>query len=843
MNCNNSIFRRRCSLLRQWLVSAFVVFIGANTAFSQAFIEHLSPPVLQRGATTRIEVFGSDTAEAIGLWSSLPADVIRVRTVSDTDRNSKAAVIDVELAPEAPLGIYGLRLATRSGLSNVHLFLVDEIAVTKRADTPTSQSGAKAGSNYGEVSGKSVPPTEVVPVKLSACITAPCRPATIDSYAIVVDRGQRVAFEVIGNRLGKDYDPLIRVRDAKGKMVAECDNSVGLFFDCRFAHTFAEAGTYTVEVRDSRFEGHPTWHYVLRMGDFPEARVSVPSAVRIGEATLLTFPQTAGLQLPIDLPSNRHQGVFFQEVRRSPNELATWFPLAITDLPTHLEVEPNDTIETATPVAGEREQKVPASLNGVLGKPGDVDWFAFELAKDQKLNIQGFARTIGSAADLELIMFDADGREVRRVDDTELDEASFAFNAGKAGVYRLQIRGVARDGGPEFAYRVEVRAGGPQFQLLSEMSDLTIPQGTYQPLALKVTRTEFKGEIRLELRGAPAGVTLEPNVIAADATEFVGRIKAAVTTPQGLATLQVVGTAAPPVAEVVRLQTGGANTVDAAKPEFRSLTTSATDAAKINVVAKTKPLIDRQLKNVDLIPYALREDQRHLPPSLTDQIALMITPPPPFDVELPEQLVQLTRYQTAEFPIVTTRSPGFASPITFTVAGGQIGVEREERNQLYARFQPATPERLTTSGAFFNRILTNLAKHRVDLTATAELNGQRVNLVRTFTLEVQSAFKPTISPELPSTEPGGTIRIKLLANRVATYDGPITFTLGPQPNFSFPETVTVPKGEPSVDVDIKVDPKLNAGRHNIRLQVAGFVGKYEESLNLPGISIEVKNPK
>ena len=54
------------------------------------------------------------------------------------------------------------------------------------------------------------------------------------------------------------------------------------------------------------------------------------------------------------------------------------------------------------------------------------------------------------------------------------------------------------------------------------------------------------------------------------------------------------------------------------------------------------------------------------------------------------------------------------------------------------------------------------------------------------------------------------------------------------------ETVTVPKGEPSVDVEIKVDPKLNPGRHNIRLQVAGFVGKYEESLNLPGIPIEVK---
>ena len=815
MNCENPNQLCPTYFRKGWFLSVLIALIWPCAAFPQAFIEHLSPPVLQRGMTTRIEVLGTDINGAIGVWSSLPGDVFRARAVSDRESNSTSAAFDIELAREAPLGLYGLRLATRSGLSNVHLFVVDEIPVTHHSTGEPEGVSPRTGVNPSsiKVRGLTPPGSPMTMVKLPACITAPCRPAVIDSYSITVEKEQRVAFEVIGNRLGKDYDPLVRVRDAKGKVVAECDNSVGLFFDCRFAHTFAQAGTYTVEVRDSRFEGHPAWHYVLRMGDFPEARVAVPSAVRAGESTTLSFPQIAGLQLPIDVAANRPLKSFFQEVKQSSNGLAAWISLAVTDLPTHVEVEPNDTIETATIVAGEREQKVPAALNGVLGKPGDVDWFAFELAKDQKLNIHSFARSIGSAADLELVMFDADGREVRRVDDTELDEASFAFNAGKAGLYRLQVRDVARDGGSEFAYRVEVRAGGPQFQLQSEVADLTVPQGTYQPLALKVNRSEFKGEIHLELRGAPAGVMLEPNVIPADAVEFVGRITAAPTTLEGLASLQVIGTA---------MIEGG--------PALQAFT-------------KTKPMIDRQLKNVDLIPYALREDQRHLPPSLTEQIALMITPPPPFNVELPEQFVQLTRYQTAEFPIVTTRVAGFASPITFTVTGGQIGVEREERNQLYARFQPATTERLTTSGTFFNRILTNLAKHRVDLTSTAEFNGQRVNLLRTFTLEVQSAFKPTIAPEVPTTEPGGTVRIKLLANRVPTFDGPITFTLGPQAGFVFPETITVPKGEPSIDVDIKVDPKLNSGRHNIRLQVAGFVGKYEESLNLPGIPIEVKTPE
>ncbi|MBC7821018.1 MAG: PPC domain-containing protein, partial [Planctomycetaceae bacterium] len=330
MNCGIAIQHEQTAFRRRLLLSMFAAFGWSNLAFPQAFVEQLSPPVVQRGAVNRIEVLGSETAEAVGLWSSLPADVFRVRPVEASGANK--AAFDVELTAQAPLGLYGLRLATRSGLSNVHLFFVDELPVTHKDDI--SRNALASGSQVSDASQQ--PDASAFRlmsehVKLPACITAPCRPAMIDRYSITVEKGQRVAFEVIGNRLGKDYDPLVRVRDAKGKVVAECDNSVGLFFDCRFAHTFAEAGTYTVEVRDSRFEGHPTWYYVLRMGDFPEARVSVPSSVRIGEPTTLTFPQIASLQLPVQFPADRPLGSLFHEVRHSPSGVATWIPLAISD--------------------------------------------------------------------------------------------------------------------------------------------------------------------------------------------------------------------------------------------------------------------------------------------------------------------------------------------------------------------------------------------------------------------------------------------------------------------------------------------------------------------------------
>ena len=100
------------------------------------------------------------------------------------------------------------------------------------------------------------------------------REASVDRFAIDVVKGQRVTFEAVGNRLGKDVDPLITIRDAKGKVVAERDNDAGLYFDFRFEHTFTEAGTYTVEMRDARFHGSEHGFYVLRMGKFPAAQCS-----------------------------------------------------------------------------------------------------------------------------------------------------------------------------------------------------------------------------------------------------------------------------------------------------------------------------------------------------------------------------------------------------------------------------------------------------------------------------------------------------------------------------------------------------------------------------------------
>ena len=141
---------QRRTLLRMVLILAVILLLSwPSSVFAQAFVEQLSPSVLQRGATNRIEVLGSDTADAVGLWSSLPANVFRARPVAVS--GSKTATFEVELTAQAPLGLYGLRLATRSGLSNVHLFLVDELPVTRNSSgEPAGVSHRTIGIETGE---------------------------------------------------------------------------------------------------------------------------------------------------------------------------------------------------------------------------------------------------------------------------------------------------------------------------------------------------------------------------------------------------------------------------------------------------------------------------------------------------------------------------------------------------------------------------------------------------------------------------------------------------------------------------------------------------------------------
>ncbi len=146
-------------------------------------------------------------------------------------------------------------------------------------------------------------------------------------------------------------------------------------------------------------------------------------------------------------------------------------------------------------------------------------------------------------------------------------------------------------------YRITLALREPAVQLVSDASGLAIPCGSYQLLPLSLTRIDFNGPVVLELRGAGSGMSLGTEVIGEGESELVNTIGVAESVAEGVYSVQVVART---------------------RAEGREHT----------AVATTLPLIDRLPTGHGPHgePFELREDQRRLPPTLTDRIAILVTP-------------------------------------------------------------------------------------------------------------------------------------------------------------------------------------------------------------------------
>ena len=607
-------------LLSGVCLTLVVFFTDRAACQAQAFVEHLSPPALERGKTTRLTVAGSNLKKALDLWTTQPTGKITAAPVGDS--KAEVAVFDVWVAEDAPVGLFGLRVATADGLSNVHLCLLDDLPV-----------GAAPDSAKGPAK-----------VKLPCALWGRFREGEVDRFAVEVKAAQRVSFEAVGNRFGKEVDPLVTIRDAKGRLVAERDNDPGLYFDCRFEHRFTDAGTYTVEMRDSRFHGHEHGFYVLRMGRFPAARVAVPAVVRPSKHADLFLPEL-NETLPFEISAAQHAGPLMIALRGPDDEGSTWLPVEVSDAETTIAAVDAVTAEKGTPA------KVPGQLCGVLAKPRERQFFRLELTKGQAIQVVGHARWLNSPVDLDLAVTDATGKTLRTATEGADDTVKLDFTAPAAASYCLAVRDLARDGGPAYAYRLDVRGGTPQVEIF------------------------------------------------------------------------------------------------------------------------------------------------------------------------------------------------FEAPITFTARGGQLADKNEGRTRVYAEVPTATAKELKINGSVHSRILSNLGKTRIEVLASAVYEGRTITLIRTFELEIRTAFTVAAPPAPIKLAPGAAGKVRLTVERVKTFAGPVTVKLQSAAGLDLPETVVIPRGEMAVEIEVKAQKDATPGRRSVQLSGMADVDGFEEEYRGGRIEIEVPKPE
>jgi len=466
--------------------------LAAISLAAQPSISRLEPLGVKRGEATKVTLHGARLSDAREVLTDLPG--LTITEVKPLD-NSKVEMT-VTAAPDLVPGLYPLQLVTDSGISNLRLLGVGAMPVVAEVE-PNSEFESPQK------------------IELNTTVEGVVTAEDQDFFSVDLKKGQSLVVEIEGIRLASNQgnrflDPFVAILDAGRFEKATRDDIPLLQQDGLCAYTAEQDGTYAVLVRDASFGGSNDARYRVHIGTFPRPIAVIPAGGRPGEiltAELIAMDgskQSAQIQLPSE-PADRFPAVSEDESGISPSP--NW--LRVNDLVVTMEQEPNEELQKAPPGV------VPGALCGVIGEPGDVDYFAFEAKKGRKYLLQMYARgTLRSPLDSVVNVYGPDSKRVTGNDDSGNSPDSYCeFSAASDGTYRIRINDQLGNGGPAFGYRLEVTEAEPEVELdLAELDryqavSLPIPRGGQMAVMVNAKRKQFGGDLNIEALDLPAGIT------------------------------------------------------------------------------------------------------------------------------------------------------------------------------------------------------------------------------------------------------------------------------------------------------------------------------------------------
>jgi len=486
------------------VAGAWVVLAVGFAAAATPVVSSVNPTGLRRGEATKIVLSGARLQDARQLLMDRPGIEVQEMKVIDN------ANVEVTLlaAPELAPGFYPFRLVTETGISNIRLLSVGALPVIPEVE-PNSDFSAPQK------------------IDMNVTVTGVVTREDEDYYALELKAGQTITCEVEGLRLAffpqgnaNFFDPFVAILDANRFEQATSDDSPLLQQDALCSFTVREDGLYVVQVRDSSFGGDGGAHYRLHVGDFPRPVAVIPSGGRPGETITATFLGADGSQWqsPVALPGavsvNHPFSVQTEKgIAPSPNSMR------VLPMPNFIEQEPNDNVRepNRTPDA------LPVAFSGIVSQAKDVDAFAFQAKKGQKVVTKLLARSVlRSPLDAVIDIYNPAFNRIAGNDDSAGPDAVAEFSAPEDGVYVVTVRDHLQGGGPSYAYRIEVEVAAPAIvvslpeERRDESMTIEVPRGTQTALMVNAERREFGGDLSFAFEGLPAGMTATSFVMPAD---------------------------------------------------------------------------------------------------------------------------------------------------------------------------------------------------------------------------------------------------------------------------------------------------------------------------------------
>ncbi len=587
-----------------FFLCALCVLCGESLFAASPVLGGVSPRGAQRGKDVVLTFSGARLADAKEVLFYTPGfSVAKLEVV-----NPSVIRATVKIAADCRLGEHAARVRTASGISEMRTFWVGALPVIAEKE-PNSDFNTPQK------------------IPLNVTVEGVVDYEDVDYFAVECKKGQRLSVEIEAMRLANTlFDPYVAILDSKRFELASSDDSPLLGQDGMCSIVVPGDGTYIVQVRESAYGGNGACAYRLHVGTFPRPQAVVPAGGKAGEEIEVRFigDPRGEFKQRIKLPAKPVEkfGVFAQDADGiSPSPI----PFRVIDAGNVIETEPNDTHATAT------KAELPLALNGVIDKPGDVDWFRFTAKKGQTYDIHCYARRLGSPLDPVMTLAYAGGAAIAVNDDAVGPDSYFRITFPADREYVIGVTDHLGKGGATYFYRVEftlvqptATVSIPKVALFSQdRQTISVPRGNRMATLMTVSRANFGGEVVLGAEGLPAGITLNAENVAGN-----------------LDVVPVVFEAAPTAA------VGGslANiSVRHADPKHAKITTSFYQMAELIIGAPGQSVFWSHT---------------------VDRAAVAVTDEVPYSIRIIEPKVPLVQNGAMQLKIVAERKPGFTAAIT-----------------------------------------------------------------------------------------------------------------------------------------------------------------------------------
>jgi len=441
---------------------------------------------------------------------------------------SEMVIIEVTVDADAAPGRRELRLGTSIALTNPVVFQVGTLPEIYELEPNDRQAYPPLPNMPKLVSLPSDKPLET-PVLLNGQIM----PGDVDRFRFRARQGQRLVIETharslipyLADAVPGWFQATVALYDAMGREVAFADD-YHFNPDPVLFYRIPRSGDYELEIRDSIYRGREDFVYRVAVGEQPYITQAFPLG---GKAGVNTVAAVVGWNLPEkSLPLDTRPGgdSIRQTTYHKGKKCSNPVPYAVDTLPESNETESNDTTQTAQRI------DLPKIINGRMGKPGDVDVFAFRASAGEKIVAEVYGRRLNSPLDSLLRLTDVSGKVLELNDDYMLKEEHLHTNmmglvthhadsylmaeVPESGTYYVHLADSQRHGGDAYAYRLRIAAAQGDFALRVAPSSISSRAGGVVPISVHALRKDgYDGEIEVMLKNAPAGFKLDGGRIPA----------------------------------------------------------------------------------------------------------------------------------------------------------------------------------------------------------------------------------------------------------------------------------------------------------------------------------------